>query len=227
MFLFSVRPTLLDYLSTNKSKNNKSESSSFEENTGLVTKSEQKTIVELNTKNCHSQQEIPNTFINKKSPKKSVPKTRTRRRLKNNSSKSLCSGNSVRFTTTNFESHIVRFSVFFIEENEPLGSLQEITANYVIKYQQRLKSDYKAKLGQAWKLINSNSINEEDLKKCYKTVEDLNKKTKLLRCIENDNITDDLFLEANEILLKNNDVLEKDPFEIPQDILIRLQDFLK
>lgn len=85
---------------------------------------------------------------------------------------------------------------------------------------------YKTKLGQAWKLINSNLVNEDDLKKCYRTVEDLNHKTKLLRCIENDNITDDLFLESNDILLKNN-VLEKDPFEIPQDILIRLEDFLK
>lgn len=86
---------------------------------------------------------------------------------------------------------------------------------------------YKFKLGQAWKLINSNSISEDDLKRCYRTVEDLNKKTKLLRCIENDNITDDLFLEDTEIFLKNNFIPDKDPFKISQEIIIRLEDFLK
>lgn len=226
MNVFSVRPTLLDYLSTNKSKNvvNKSESSSFEEENTELTKSEQKTTIELDNTNCDSQQEEPSSSINKKSPKKSVPKTRSRRKLKNSSSKSLSSGKkSVRFAPTNF-TNLTTFS--FVEENEPLGSLQEIAAHYVIRYQPRLKSMYKTKLGQAWKLINSNLVNEDDLKKCYRTVADLNHKTKLLRSIENDNITDDLFLESNELLLKNN-VLEKDPFEIPQDILIRLEDFLK
>lgn len=86
---------------------------------------------------------------------------------------------------------------------------------------------YKAKLGQAWKLINSNSINEEVLKKCYRTVEDLNKKTKLLRCIENDNIPDDLFFQDDELFLKNYYFPEKDPFDMPQDIAARLEEFLK
>lgn len=86
---------------------------------------------------------------------------------------------------------------------------------------------YKSKLGQAWKLINSNSINEEHLKKCYKTVEDLNKKAKLLRCIENDNIADDLFLEDNNLLLRNNTILEKDPFDMPQHVIDYLVEFLR
>lgn len=91
---FSVRPTLLDYLSTNKSKNvvSKSESSSFEEENTELTKSEQKTTIELDNTKCDSQQEEPSSSINKRSPKKSVPKTRTRRKLKNSSSKSLSSG---------------------------------------------------------------------------------------------------------------------------------------
>lgn len=107
-----------------------------------------------------------------------------------------------------------------------MGTLQDIAAHYVIKHQQRLKFIYKSKLGQAWKLIRSNSVNEEELKKCYRIVEDLNKKTKLLRCIENDNITDDLFLEDKDILLRDV-LLDRDPFEMPLDILKCLENFLK
>lgn len=120
-----------------------------------------------------------------------------------------------------------KFLVYFcfLEENESLGTLQDITAHYVIKHQQRLKFIYKSKLGQAWKLINSNSVNEEELKKCYRIVEDLNKKSKLLRCIENDSITDDLFLNDNEILLRDA-LLDKDPFEMSPDIVTRLENFL-
>lgn len=116
--------------------------------------------------------------------------------------------------------------IFSTEENEPLGSLQDIAANYVIKHQQRLKLMYKSKLAQAWKLINSNLTNEDHLKKCYKTVQDLNKKAKLLRCIENDNLCDDLFLQDNDFLLKNNNIFEKDPFEMPQHVIDRLQQFV-
>lgn len=114
----------------------------------------------------------------------------------------------------------------FLEENENVTSLLDLTAFYVIKHQQRLTSLYKSKLGQAWKLINSNSIKEDDLKKCYTAVEDLNKKTKLLRCIENDKLTDDLFLTESSMFIKKQ-IFEKDPFDAPQDILDTLKNLLE
>lgn len=113
--------------------------------------------------------------------------------------------------------------MYFSEENESLGTLQDITAKYVIKNQQHLKIMYKSKLSKAWKLINSNTIDEsEHLQKCYRTVEDLNKKTKLLRCIENNNVTDDLFLQENIDI-----IVEKNLFDMPANVVYRIEDFLK
>lgn len=98
---FSVRPTLLDYLSNKKSRNSvltNSGNSSFEKENTDSLKSDVKVTADanpLNNDQLPEMKESPSSSgTNKKSPKKVVSRTRNKRKLKNGSSKSISSGRS-------------------------------------------------------------------------------------------------------------------------------------
>lgn len=96
-------------------------------------------------------------------------------------------------------------------KSNTIQSLLDLAAVSVIKNQKKLKKVYQKKFDKAWKLINSNQCNKEALEKCYDTLRDLNKKRKLLRDIENDNITEEMLGELYQdvdIFLKEKHMYE-------------------
>lgn len=92
-----------------------------------------------------------------------------------------------------------------------MHSLLDLTAMSVISNCAMLKNAYKRKFDRAWNLINTNQYQGTQLQQCYETLRDLNKKRKLLRDIENDNITievvTDLYKDV-DIFLKEKHVYE-------------------
>ncbi|CAH2015788.1 unnamed protein product [Acanthoscelides obtectus] len=117
------------------------------------------------------------------------------------------------------------------EQNEPVKTLLDITANYVIRNQQQLNNFYKSRLKHAWRMINSDKYSGDTLNQCYNAVKDLNKKTKLLRCIENDNITIDILMEEygnSDIFLREQHMLpDYDPFEISEESMEIIRNFVE
>lgn len=96
-------------------------------------------------------------------------------------------------------------------KSNTIQSLLDLAAVSVIKNQKKLKKVYQKKFDRAWKLINSNQCDKEGLEKCYDTLRDLNKKRKLLRDIENDNITEEMLGELYQdvdIFLKEKHMYE-------------------
>lgn len=90
---------------------------------------------------------------------------------------------------------------------------------------------YKSKLIEAWKLINSNCYSGNILKQCYNTLEHINKKTKQLRCIENDNVADVLMeeYENTDILLKECNrfyAVNLNPFELKEHLVEKLRSII-
>lgn len=120
---------------------------------------------------------------------------------------------------------------FLAGDNQESTSLLNITANYVIKNEKKLKCIYKSKLTEAWKMINSNCYSGDTLKQCYNTLEHVNKKTKLLRSIENDNIVDVLMEEYknSNILLKGCNIfsiVNSNPFQLDESLVERLKSII-
>ncbi|VEN61623.1 unnamed protein product [Callosobruchus maculatus] len=115
------------------------------------------------------------------------------------------------------------------EQNDSVKPLLDITATYVVRNEQKLKQIYKSRLKQAWKMINSNLYSGDVLNQCYNAVKDLNKKTKLLRCIENDNITEDILMEEygnSEIFLREYNMPKYDPFEVSEECMTIINNFV-
>ncbi|XP_023312235.1 uncharacterized protein LOC108914302, partial [Anoplophora glabripennis] len=111
-------------------------------------------------------------------------------------------------------------------DQESAKSLLDIAANYVIKNEKKLKYIYKSKLIQAWKMINSNYCSGDTLKQCYNTLEHINKKTKLLRSIENDNVVSVEEYENSDILLKECNMLStinSNPFQLNEFLVEKLK----
>lgn len=124
--------------------------------------------------------------------------------------------------------NLLTVNFLFLDECENVKTLLDISANYVIRNEANLKSIYKSKLAQAWKMIKSDVVQGESLQQCYNAVKDLNKKTKLLRCIENNNITEDILMEEygeSEIFLKKELPL-RDPFVFSDKLLAVLKNFI-
>ncbi|XP_076265374.1 uncharacterized protein LOC143199436 [Rhynchophorus ferrugineus] len=104
-------------------------------------------------------------------------------------------------------------------EDTVLQSLLDLSASTVIKNHKKLKKCYQKKFDKAWSFICSETFTGEALEQCYETLRDLNKKRKLLRDIENDNITEsvvaDLYQDV-DIFLKEKHVyhlINKDLFQ--------------
>lgn len=124
-----------------------------------------------------------------------------------------------------------KFCNFVGYNQESVKSLLDITANYVIRNEKMLKSMYKSKLIDAWKIINSNCYSGNTLKQCYNTLGHVNKKVKLLRCIENDNVADVLMeeYEKSYILLKECNAfyaINSNPFELNEHLVERLRSII-
>ncbi|KAL1497864.1 hypothetical protein ABEB36_008751 [Hypothenemus hampei] len=113
-------------------------------------------------------------------------------------------------------------------------SLLDLTAVSVIRNSNKLKKTYQKKFEKAWKLIKSNQYNGTYLHQCYETLRDLNKKRKLLRDIENNNITEavmaemhqdvDIFLKEKHVYnVVNMDLLEYITGLINKNYLLRFK----
>ncbi|XP_060521505.1 uncharacterized protein LOC132699060 [Cylas formicarius] len=93
-----------------------------------------------------------------------------------------------------------------------VNSLLYTTAAYIVKNECRLKQFYSRKFNAAWDMINSEKYSGNILEQCYETVRDLNKKQKLLRCIENDDITEesmaDIMYFDEEVFLREKHMFE-------------------
>ncbi|CAG9767228.1 unnamed protein product [Ceutorhynchus assimilis] len=92
-----------------------------------------------------------------------------------------------------------------------METLLDLAALFITENHQYLKDVCQEKFDKAWKLIRSNQCSEESLKQCYKTLEDLNKKRKLLREIENDTISDRTILDFywdEDIILREQHVYD-------------------
>lgn len=87
------------------------------------------------------------------------------------------------------------------------GRLVDICAKYIFANMGSLKKMYEDQNNYMWKLIHSCDNDSTLLRQCYKMVEYLNKKRKLLRMIEDDEISLDVFQEEygnSEVFLKQN-----------------------
>lgn len=86
---------------------------------------------------------------------------------------------------------------------------------------------------KAWKLLNEHDLSGNNLRKCYSVIEDLNKKEKLLRAIDNEEITHELLSEEygdGEAFLKEQhviDLLKVDPFELQNVLGDAIDQFIK
>ncbi|XP_066253300.1 uncharacterized protein [Euwallacea similis] len=92
-----------------------------------------------------------------------------------------------------------------------VSSLLDLAAVAVVKNHSKLKKTYQRKFDKAWKVVNSNKCRGALLEQCYETLRDLNKKRKLLRDIENDNITEEVVADLYQdvdIFLKEKHVYE-------------------
>ncbi|XP_066248320.1 uncharacterized protein [Euwallacea similis] len=90
-------------------------------------------------------------------------------------------------------------------------SLLDLAAVAVVNNHSKLKKTYQRKFDRAWKMVNSNKCKGARLEQCYETLRDLNKKRKLLRDIENDNITEEMVADLYQdvdIFLKEKHVYE-------------------
>ncbi|XP_066140039.1 uncharacterized protein [Euwallacea fornicatus] len=92
-----------------------------------------------------------------------------------------------------------------------VSSLLDLVAITVVNNHSKLKKTYQKKFDRAWKMVNSNTCKGAQLEQCYETLRDLNKKRKLLRDIENDNITEEVVADLYhdvDIFLKEKHVYE-------------------
>lgn len=111
---------------------------------------------------------------------------------------------------------------------EGVKPLLDIVANYVILNENYLKQMYRTKLSRAWEMINSNKYTGDILTQCYAAVKDLNGKMKLLRCIENDCVEDDILMEAygKSEVFSMDMVRQDDPFEMSEEDFQEIKNFV-
>lgn len=120
----------------------------------------------------------------------------------------------------------------FQGKSTQVKSLLDIAATFVLKNEQKLKRMYNNKRNLTWKMIYSNSYKGEALQKCYNVLNDLNKKSKVLRMIEDENITEDIYFEEfknSDIYLKEKHtqhIVTNDPFQITNELENSVTDFL-
>lgn len=104
--------------------------------------------------------------------------------------------------------------------------LVDICARYIFANMEKIHRMYEDKNTAVWELIYNCENDQNVLQQCYTVVKYLNKQRKLLRMIEDHEITLDIFEEEygnSKVFLKQNrvlTVLEKNLMETSSDILI-------
>ncbi|XP_066140246.1 uncharacterized protein [Euwallacea fornicatus] len=92
-----------------------------------------------------------------------------------------------------------------------VSSLLDLAAVTVVRNHSELKKTYQRKFEEAWTMVNSDQCGGALLEQCYETLRDLNRKRKLLRDIENDNITEEVVADLYQdvdIFLREKHVYE-------------------
>lgn len=101
----------------------------------------------------------------------------------------------------------------------------DICAEYVINNQIKLEKYYKIKKQKVWNIVNRNLYEGKDLLKCYEVIKDLNKKTKWIRSIEDEDTLNEIineeYKDSSEVFLKEQHLtcyLDKDPFVLSDNV---------
>lgn len=111
----------------------------------------------------------------------------------------------------------------YLSENS--CKLVDICARYIFSNIEGIKKMYQDKNTSVWEMIYNSENNDKVLQQCYTTIEYLNKQRKLLRMIEDNEVSLEVFEEDygnSEVFLRQNhslNVLEGSLFE-SSDLLV-------
>ncbi|KAK9874091.1 hypothetical protein WA026_002446 [Henosepilachna vigintioctopunctata] len=104
-------------------------------------------------------------------------------------------------------------------DQETLPSLTDICSSYCVRNERDLKKMYKTKLDKAWAMVNGNKLDGKNLNDCYEVIRYLNRMMKLVRMVENTEVTTELLMEEYtdvDIFIREKHLhkyFEWDPFE--------------
>lgn len=110
------------------------------------------------------------------------------------------------------------------EDTLKCKTLLDLCAEYVISNQNQLEKFYKNQKQKVWNLLNGNVCNGDDLMKCYDLLKDLNKKSKWIRSIDDEDALGEIIQEEykdSDIFLKEQHLTnrdEDDPFILSDKI---------
>lgn len=113
----------------------------------------------------------------------------------------------------------------FLGKKYECKKLLDICAEYVVQNQIKLEKYYKKRKDNVWNVVNSNLYQGDDLIKCYDVIKDLNKKTKWIRSIDDDDTLEEIineeYKDSSKIFLMERHVtynFDKDPFVLSDKI---------
>ncbi|GJQ79131.1 hypothetical protein Trydic_g5384 [Trypoxylus dichotomus] len=110
--------------------------------------------------------------------------------------------------------------------------LLDICAEYIIKNQNYLKQYYRDKKEKAWKMVNTNKYNSNELCLLYEILKDLNKKAKLMRMIDNEEICQEVLIEeygSSDVFIKEKHLFQSvndDPFIVSDELQAAIINFV-
>lgn len=96
----------------------------------------------------------------------------------------------------------------FSDQNDSntVESLAQLSANYCTRYEVELRDLYKSKLNTAWDILYKNwALDKETMNKIYDAIKYLNRMMRLVRMVENSEVTTELIKDEYpdlEILAK-------------------------
>ncbi|KAL3286827.1 hypothetical protein HHI36_001317 [Cryptolaemus montrouzieri] len=80
-------------------------------------------------------------------------------------------------------------------DQDEVPSLTDLCANFCVRSEKYLRKMYKSKLDHAWLMVNENRCVGKELEKCYEVIRYLNRMMKLVRMVENTEVTTELLME--------------------------------
>ncbi|XP_044746930.1 uncharacterized protein LOC123308375 isoform X2 [Coccinella septempunctata] len=83
------------------------------------------------------------------------------------------------------------------ERNDPkiVESLAQMSANYCTRYEVELREMYKTKLNTAWDMLYKKLLDKPTMNKIYEVIKYLNRMMKLVRMVENNEVTMEIIKE--------------------------------
>lgn len=126
----------------------------------------------------------------------------------------------------------VLVNCFLVDSNLKCKKLVDICAEYVINNQNFLQKFYNTKKDTVWRIVNKNLCRGNDLQKCYDVIKDLNKKSKWMRSIDNEEISEEIIREEygnSEIFLKEQHLSEyviANPFIVSDVLKDAIKEFI-